>query len=92
MKSETEWIATPPSIWEVVAPDACKRSHYIIRCTVCGAEESRSKYHFKNAKSCYQCWLIDQIKKRPAVRQRVIAMKSDVDELERLYSLPDHRT
>ena len=92
MKSEAEWIAILPKIWEVVASDASVRGRYIIRCTACGAEESRSKYQFKNATSCYQCWLFGQVYKHPRVRQRVLAMKSDIEELERLYSLPDPRS
>lgn len=91
MKSEAEWIAILPKIWEVVEPDASRRAHYIIRCAACGAEESRSKYQFKHATSCYQCWLFGQVHKHPRVRQRVLAMKSDIEELERLYSLPDPR-
>jgi hypothetical protein len=86
--------------WEFVGPDRERRKYFYLRCKECGAEQSFVKYQLGKAHSCWDCWLGDSILRRPRLWTRLDPLigalmprngRSEVEELERLYSLPDPR-
>ena len=85
---------------EFVGPDHERKQYFFLPCKDCGAEQSFIKYHLGKAHSCWDCWLVDSVLRRPRLWTRLAPLigaltpksgRSEVEELERLYALPDPR-
>jgi hypothetical protein len=86
--------------WEFVGPDRERKQYFYLRCKECGAEQSFVKYQLGKAHSCWDCWLVESVLRRPRLWRRLAPLigtlvpsngRSEVEELERLYALPDPR-
>jgi hypothetical protein len=86
--------------WEFVGPDHERKQYFYLRCRECGAEQSFLKYQLGKAHSCWDCWLVDSILRRPHLWSRIAPLigaltpqsgRTEIEELERLYALPDLR-
>ena len=86
--------------WEFVGPDHERKQYFYLRCRECGAEQSFLKYQLGKAHSCWDCWLVDSVLRRPLLWTRLAPLigafmpksgRTEVEELERLYALPDPR-
>jgi hypothetical protein len=89
-----------PSGWEFVGPDRTTKQHFFLRCEGCGGQQSFIKYQLAKPHSCWDCWLLDNVLRRPHLWSRLVPMitaftskngRSEIEELESLYSLPDPR-
>ena len=84
----------------MVGPDRERKQYFFLRCKACGAEQSFVKYQLGKAHSCGDCWLVDSVLRRPHLWSRIAPLigalmpksgRTEVEELERLYALPDPR-
>jgi hypothetical protein len=89
-----------PDKWQFVGPDRERKNYFYLRCKECGGQQSFIKYQLGKPHSCWDCWLVDSVLRRPHLWTRLAPMigaftpkngRSEIEELECLYALPDPR-
>jgi hypothetical protein len=89
-----------PAGWQFVGPDRERKQYFYLCCKECGGEQSFIKYQLGETHSCWECWLVDSVLRRPRLWTRLAPLigalmpmngRSEVEELEHLYALPDPR-
>jgi hypothetical protein len=89
-----------PEGWEFVGPDRRQKKYFFLRCKECGGQQSFIKYQLGKRHPCNDCWYVDSVLSRPHLWPRLARVisaftpkngRSEIEELECLYSLPDPR-
>jgi hypothetical protein len=89
-----------PEGWEFAGPDRATKQHFFLRCKECGAQQSFIKYQLGKPHSCWDCWLVDSVLRRPHLWTKLSPMigalmprngRSEIEELECLFALSDPR-
>jgi hypothetical protein len=89
-----------PNGWQFLGPDRERKQYFYLRCDACGSQQSFIKYQLGRPHSCWDCWLVDSVLRRPHLWPRLASVisvfapnngRSEIGELERLYTLPDPR-
>ncbi|MGB9233493.1 MAG: hypothetical protein WCC04_03705 [Terriglobales bacterium] len=86
--------------WDFVGPDRTTKQHFFLRCKECGGQQSFVKYQLGKPHSCWDCWYMETLLHKPHLWARLSYLisaftlnngRTEIEELECLYSLPDPR-
>jgi len=89
-----------PKGWEFVGPDRTTKQHFFLRCKECGGQHSFIKYRLGKTHDCWDCWHVNKMLSKPHLWPRIARVigaftpkngRSEIEELECLFSLPDPR-